>query len=199
MAKGEPLSMDMKLVGFNDTMRAVRKTEPELAKQARKAIGEAATIIKKDAQAHYSDGLPHARNWRSIWPQKFPPWNNRTLTRGDKGWPAFLPNEMRRAVKVSWRKSRQERGRLLRTSVAIRSASPAAAVLEFAKRSRGSKQFPYVNSLPFVNALGGYQGGRVLWAAFERNKEQVGKKIRTGVAQLESAIQKQIDAAKDVS
>lgn len=200
MAQSEHTGMTLNLIGFNDTMRALKQTDQVAAKALRLRIRKAAEIIRDDARSKVSDALPRARNWRSLWPQKFPPWNNRKLTRGDKGWPAFDLGDMRRSIKVSFRRQRLNvtRPELVRTSLSVESRNAALAVYEFAKRSHRSKDFPYVNSIPFVNALGTSSGGRIMWAAFERSKDRVGAELKEAVRELESVTQTAIDKAKDV-
>lgn len=197
MASETRLSID--LVGFNDTMRALRQVDEVAYKAMRKSIRKIAEIVASDARSRVNSSLPHARNWRSIWPQKFPPWTGRKLTRGDRGWPAFNIEEMRSSIKVSFRRSRLDykKPRAVRASVAVRSNSAALTIYEFGKRSHRSKNFPYVNSIPFVNAMGSKPGGRVMWPAFEDNKDTIRREILAAVKQIESVTQAGIDKAKD--
>lgn len=199
MASETRLSLD--LIGFNDVMKALRETDEVAYKAIRQRIREVGEIIRDDARSRVNGSLPKPRNWRSIWPQKFPPWNKRHLTRGDKGWPAFDLGFMRESIKVSFRRTRYDKRnpRLVRSSVSVTSRSAALTIYEFAKKSHASKGFPYVNSIPFVNALGTSSGGRVVWKAFENNKAEVRDKMLQIAQDIESITKKKLIHAKDVT
>ena len=197
MADKTRLSLD--LIGYNDVMRALKQSDEVAYKAIRKKIREVADIVAQDARGKVTTALPKARNWRGEWPQKFPPWNRRKLTRGDKGWPAFNVNDMRESIKVSFRRTRFDKRnpRLVRSSVSVESRSAALTIYEFARFSHASKQFPYVNSVPFLNAMGRATGGRVVWKAYEENIGVVRDKLMEIAKELESVTQRAIDNAKD--
>lgn len=199
MASKTRLSLD--LIGFNDTMKALQQSDKVAYDSIRKKIKEAAEIVRDDARAKVTTALPRARNWRGIWPQKFPPWNKRKLTRGDKGWPAFDLSFMRESIKVSFRRTPLDKRspRVVRSSVSVMSRSAALTIYEFARFSHTSKQFPYVNSVPFLNAMGRSDGGRLMWKAYEENMGAVKGKMIEIAQEIESVTQRAINAAKDVS
>lgn len=199
MASQTRLSLD--LIGFNDVMKALKQSDEVAYKTIRKQIRQVAEVIRDDARSKVTAALPKARNWRGQWPQKFPPWNKRKLTRGDKGWPAFDLGFMRDSIKVSFRRTRYDKRnpRIVRSSVSVESRSAALTIYEFARFSHASKQFPYVNSVPFLNAMGRSNGGRLMWKAYEENAGAVRNTMMDIAKELESVTQKAINAAKDVS
>jgi len=195
MSSDARLTMD--LIGYNDTLKALRGVDAVAAKQLRVDMRTAASVIVRDARAHVTVDSPRVSGWRTVEATGKAPWTNRGLTRSGAGWPAWNVSDIRRTIKVSTRRSKPERGKVNRTTLSIRSKSAALTVYEFAKNSRRSKSFPYVNSVPFVNRLGSYHGGRILWSAFERNKSIVGDSIKTAVKSMNRIVQGDINAAND--
>lgn len=195
MSSDARLTMD--LIGYNDTLKALRGVDAVLAKQLRADMRQAAMVIVKDARAHVTVDSPRVSGWRTVEAIGRAPWTNRGLTRGGWGWPAWDVNEMRKSIRVSTRRTKIRRGQLNRTTLSVKSNSAALSVYEFAKNSRRSKSFPYVNSVPFLNRMGSYHGGRTLWAAFERNKDVVFDSIKTAVKSMNRIVQGDINAAND--
>lgn len=195
MSNDARLTLD--LIGYNDTLKALRGVDAVAAKQLRGQMRQAAAVIVKDARGHVNADTPRVSGWRTIDATGRAPWTNRSLTRSGAGWPAWNVSDIRRTIKVSTRRSKPVRGQVNRTTLSIRSKSAALTVYEFAKHSRKSQSFPYVNSVPFVNRLGSYHGGRILWAAFERNKGVVFASMKDAVRSMNRIVQGDVNAAKD--
>lgn len=194
------LDVRLRVIGLGDCMKAMRKASPTAAKEIAAQLRSAANIVVKDARGRVGS-MKHASGWRTVEASHRSPWQHRELSRGGKGWPAWQPSEIKRQIKVRSRRTKTRsvgRGEKFRTALAVVSNSPAGAILEFAKKSHASKDFPYVNSLPFVKALGDSSGGRLAWAAFDRNKREVQASVLKAVKMLEASTNAAVASAKDV-
>ena len=186
------------LTGLEETLSALKKYDPEARKQLYTAVASATRLIRDDARRSVAN-LPLPTGWRNQrgMPTGEGSWKNRALTRGGKGWPPFEPNNVKRLIKSYMGRKRVSRGSIISNRGIVVNASGEGVIYEFAKKSHRSAKYPYVNSVPFVNHLGSMQGGRIIWAAGERNKERVKTEILDALAVANERLQSALDSVKE--
>ena len=183
------------LTGLEETLTALKKYDPEARKQLFQAVASATRLIRDDARKSVSS-LPVPTGWRNQ--QGMPKGEGkRKLTRSGKGWPPFEPNNVKKLIKSYMGKRRVAKGSIITTRGIVVNASGEGVIYEFAKRSHPSKRYPWVNSVPFINHLGSMQGGRIIWAAGERRKEEVRGQILDALAVANTKLQAAIDRVKE--
>lgn len=86
----EPVRINVSLTGLESTLSALKKYDPEARKQLFSAVASATRLIRDDARKSVPS-LPVPTGWRNQhgMPTGKGSWQNRTLTRGGKGWPPF--------------------------------------------------------------------------------------------------------------
>ena len=186
------------LTGLEETLTALKKYDPEARKQLFQAVASATRLIRDDARKSVN-GLPVPSGWRNQqgMPTGEGSWQKRQLTRGGKGWPPFEPNNVKKLIKSYMGKRRVAKGSIITTRGIVVNASGEGVIYEFAKRSHPSKRYPWVNSVPFINHLGSMQGGRIIWAAGERRKEEVRGQILDALAVANTKLQAAFDSVKE--
>lgn len=193
----EPAELRVSLTGLEETLKALKQYDPEARKQLQSAIAVATRLIRDDARKSVPS-LPVPTGWRnqSGMPTGAGSWENRTLTRGGKGWPPWQPNNVKRFIKSYAGRRRVSRGSIITNRGIVVNASGEGVIYEFAKHSHRSAKYPWVNSVPFVNHLGRVQGGRIIWAAGERRKEEVKTQILDALSVANSKLQAQFNSVK---
>ena len=186
------------LTGLEETLTALKKYDPEARKQLFQAVASATRLIRDDARKSVN-GLPVPTGWRHQqgMPTGDGSWQKRQLTRGGKGWPPFEPNNVKKLIKSYMGKRRVAKGSIITTRGIVVNASGEGVIYEFAKRSHPSKRYPWVNSVPFINHLGSMQGGRIIWAAGERRKEEVRGQILDALDVANGKLQAAFDSVKE--
>ena len=194
----EDARINISLTGLEETLSALKKYDPEARKQLFQAVSAATRLIRDDARRSIpSASIPTGWRLQRGMPQGEGSWKNRTLTRGGKGWPPWEPSNVKRLIKSYMGRRRQSKGSIITSRGIVVNASGEGVIYEFAKKSHRSKQFPWVNSVPFINHLGSMQGGRLIWAAGERRKEEVRSEIMNALAVANSKLQTALDAVKE--
>jgi hypothetical protein len=186
------------LTGLEETLKALKQYDPEARKELFNAVASATRLIRDDARRAVPS-LPIPTGWRnqSGMPNGDGSWQNRTLTRGGKGWPPFEANNVKRLIKSYMGARRARKGSILTTRGIVVNASGEGVIYEFAKTSHRSTKYPWVNSVPFINHLGSMKGGRVIWAAGERRKDEVRKQILDALAVANAKLQSRFDSVKE--
>lgn len=194
----EQAELRVSLTGLEETLNALKKYDPEARKQLFGAVATATRLIRDDARRSVTS-LPVPSGWREQkgMPQGDGSWKNRSLTRGGKGWPPFEPNNVKRLIKSYMGRKRVRKGSIITNRGIVVNASGEGVIYEFAKKSHTSRNYPWVNSVPFINHLGRMQGGRIIWAAGERNKERVRAEILDALAVANSKLQAAFDSVKE--
>lgn len=194
----ERAELKVSLTGLESTLTALKKYDPEARKQLFNAIASATRLIRDDARRSVPS-LPVPTGWRNQqgMPKGDGAWQNRTLTRGGKGWPPFEASNVKRLIKSYMGKKRVSKGSIITNRGIVVNASGEGVIYEFAKKSHRSANYPWVNSVPFVNHLGSMQGGRIIWAAGERRKEEVRTQILDALAVANSKLQTAFDSIKE--
>lgn len=196
----EPAQLKVSLTGLEETLKALKQYDPEARKQLQSAIAKATRLIRDDARRSVPK-LPVPTGWRN---QKGMPtgagsWTNRTLTRGGKGWPPWQPNNVKRFIKSYAGRRKVSRGSIITNRGIVVSASGEGVIYEFAKHSHTSKKYPWVNSTPFINHMGKVSGGRIIWAAGERRKEEVKTQILDALDVANGKLQTSLNSVKEGS
>lgn len=186
------------LTGLEETLRALSKYDPDARKQLIRGISTATRLIRDDARRSVPS-LPVPTGWRlqQGMPKGERSWQNRALTRGGKGWPPWEPGNIKRLIKSSIAKKRVSRGSIISNRGVVVSASGEGVIYEFAKKSHRSTKYPWVNSVPFVNHLGSMSGGRIIWAAAERRRDEVQKIILDALNVANTKLQGALDSVKE--
>ena len=186
------------LTGLEETLSALSLYDPDARKQLFNAVRDATQIIRDDARRHIpSAAIPTGWRQQTGMPQGDGAWQKRTLTRGGKGWPPWEPNNVKRLIKSYMGRRRASRWSIITTRGIVVNASGEGVIYEFAKKSHKSAKYPWVNSTPFVRHMGSFAGGRLIWAAAERNKEQVRTEILDAMAVANQRLQSRFDAVKE--
>lgn len=194
----EPVRINVSLTGLESTLSALKKYDPEARKQLFSAVASATRLIRDDARKSVPS-LPVPTGWRNQqgMPTGKGSWQNRTLTRGGKGWPPFEQANIKRLIKSYMGRKRVSKGSIITNRGIVVNASGEGVIYEFAKKSHKSTKYPYVNSVPFINHLGSMKGGRIIWAAGERRKDQVRTQILDALAVANTKLQAAMDAVKE--
>lgn len=194
----EPAQLKVSLTGMEETLKALKQYDPEARKQLAAAISKATRLIRDDARKSVPS-LSVPTGWRNQtgMPTGAGSWTNRSLTRGGKGWPPWQPNNIKRFIKSYAGRRRAARGSIITTRGIVVNASGEGVIYEFAKHSHRSAKYPWVNSVPFVNHMGKVSGGRIIWAAGERRKEQVKTEILDALAVANGKLQTAMNHIKE--
>lgn len=194
----EPARINISLTGLEETLTALKKYDPEARKQLYSAVALATRMIRDDARKSVPS-LPVPTGWRNQqgMPTGEGSWQNRTLTRGGKGWPPFEPNNVKRFIKAYMGRKRVSKGSIITNRGIVVNASGEGVIYEFAKHSHKSTKYPWVNSVPFINHLGSIKGGRLIWAAGERRKDEAQKQILDALAVANAKLQTAFDSVKE--
>lgn len=168
----------LSLTGLEETLKALKQYDPEARKQLFSALTVATRLIRDDARRSVSS-LPVPSGWRNQrgFPQREGSWKNRELTRGGKGWPPWEVDYIKKKIKAWNRKRPTSKGSIITSRATVGNVSSTGAMYEFAKKSHRSADYPWVNSTPFIDKLGSMTGGRILWAAAERQNNAVQTQI----------------------
>lgn len=188
-------AIKINLTGLEETLRVLKHYDPEARKQLMRGISTAARLIRDDARKSVPN-LPVPTGWRnqSGMPKGAGSWTNRTLTRGGKGWPPWQPNNVKRFIKSYSGRKVTRRGSIISNRGIVVNASGEGVIYEFGKRSHKSARYPWVNSVPFVNHLGSMQGGRIIWAATERRKNEAQEIILDALSVANAKLQSALDS-----
>lgn len=190
--------LKVNVTGLEATLKALAKYNPAARKQLFEAIKSATKLIRDDARRHIGQAsIPTGWRQQTGMPQGDGSWKNRTLTRGGKGWPPWEPNNVKKLIKSYNGKKRQSKGSIITNRGIVVNASGEGVIYEFAKRSHASRNYPWINSVPFVNHLGQFKGGRLIWASAERNKDKVRTQILDALAVANQRLQSELDSVKE--
>lgn len=170
------------VVGVRDTLRAIKKIDPEATKQLRNELNAAAKLIQVAAKKRVSN-RPPLSGWNKI--DAIRP-RVRLGASTAPGWPAW--KLIRSSIRVNKAATDRQRTTKTRTTVAVYSSNPAAIIYEFAKQSHTLNRFSA--------HLPSSRGGRTLWAGHDEVAGQVQRKITDALSAARKIIQASVDSAK---
>lgn len=179
--------------GLEETIKALRQYDPEARKQLIQGINQAAKLVRDDARKSVSK-LPVSSGWRNQqgMPQGKGSWQNRQLTRGKRGWPPWDIKNVKKGITSYTRRQKNPTRNVVQVRGIVANKSGEGVIYEFARFANQSKNYPWVNSVPFINALGKFKGGRIIWAAYERRADEANKivldALQTANARLQEAL-----------
>lgn len=184
------------LIGLEETLRALRQYDPDARKQLFNAISLSARMIRDDARKIVPT-IGIVRGWREQrgMPQGDGAWKNRTLTRGGRGWPPWEVQNVKTGIKSYMSRRRASKGSVISSRGIVVNRSGEGVIAEFARYSNKSRNYPWVNSTPLLNNLGRFHGGRIIWAAAERNRQTVNDTILDALQIANKRLQDALDAA----
>lgn len=190
----EQAELRISLTGLEETLKALKQYDPEARKQLFQAVSSATRLIRDDARRSVTS-LPVPTGWRTQrgMPTGEGSWKNRTLTRNGKGWPPWDVDYIKKKIKAWNRRRPVSKGSIITSRATLGNVSSTGAMYEFAKKSHRSIDYPWVNSIPFINKLGSMSGGRILWAAAERQHNQVQAQIMNALHVANAKLQTALD------
>lgn len=195
MATNSP-ELKINMIGLESTLKALKQHDPEARKHLFNAIAKSGRLIRDDARKIVST-MYVIRGWReqSGMPTGAGSWKNRRLTRGGIGWPPWDVQNIKSGIKTYMAVKRAYKGSVITARGIVVNRSGEGVIAEFARFSRRSKRFPWVNSVPLLNSLGRFHGGRIIWAAAERNRETVNRTILDAMETANKRLQAALDTA----
>jgi hypothetical protein len=156
-----------KITGVKETIKALRRIDPELRKEFNAKYKDAVSPMTNAAKAIYDD-------------QRFPSGTKRTWAPGGrKIFPltaAKAKTGVRPKINTSYRGG---------TALYVMQANPAAAVFDIAGRSTGLGAA--------FSAKFGRDPSRVMWPVAERHEKQVKKNVEELVKETTKTVQKLVD------
>jgi hypothetical protein len=156
-----------KITGVKETIKALRRIDPELRKEFNAKYKNAVSPMTNAAKAIYDD-------------QRFPSGTKRTWAPGGrKIFPltaAKAKTGVRPKINTSYRGG---------TALYVMQANPAAAVFDIAGRSTGLGAA--------FSAKFGRDPSRVMWPVAERHEKQVKKNVEELVKETTKTVQKLVD------
>ena len=188
--------LKVSLIGLEETLKALKQYDPDARKELFNGIASAARLIRDDARRSISSvDLPSGWRKQTHAPRGDGAWKNRVLTRNGRGWPVFNESEVKRGIRSYMSRRRASRGSVVTTRGIVMNKSYGGIIDEFATKSHTSVEYPWVNSKPFIQALGRFSGGRMIWAAGERNRDKVRSQILDAVSVANQRLQSHLDSA----
>ena len=191
--------MPVEIKGLAETLSAMRKFEPDLAKNLNKEVRSALTPIQKKAQGYLPSTLPGLSNWLLV--TKGKKITAQTSAFASVGhFPKFNAGIARRGIKVNIGRTRPNRNGFV-TFYQLVNATAAGAIMETAGRkhpsgqpwNRKSSSRDYSHSrnpdagLHFINSMGGRltgsgkTRGRVLYKAWNEDEGKALAKVYKAV------------------
>ena len=180
--------MPVEIKGLDETLKALRQFEPDLAKNLNKQVRSALTPIQKHAREFVPDELPGLSNWTfSSKGNKITKQSSAFAQVGH--FPKFNASIVRRGIQIQIGKSKPNRNGFV-SYFRIANKTAAGAIMETAGRKNpagqpwvpGSGSHNYSHSrnpeagLHFINSMGGRmvgQGkkrGRLIYRAYEEDQ-----------------------------
>jgi hypothetical protein len=155
------------ITGVKETIKALRRIEPELRKEFNAKYKDAVSPMTNAAKAIYDD-------------QRFPSGTKRTWAPGGRKIFPLTAAKAKTGVKPKINTS--YRGG---TALYVMQANPAAAVFDIAGRSTGLGAA--------FSAKFGRDPSRVMWPVAERHEKQVKKNVEELVKETTKTVQKLVD------
>ena len=155
------------ITGVKETIKALRRIDPELRKEFNTNYGRAVSPMTNAAKALYDD-------------QRFPSGTKRTWAPGGRKIFPLTAAKAKTGVKPKINTS--YRGG---TALYVMQANPAAAVFDIAGRSTGLGAA--------FSAKFGREPSRVMWPVAERHEKQVKKNVEELVKETTKTVQKLVD------
>ena len=155
------------ITGVKETIKALRRIDPELRKEFNTNYGRAVSPMTNAAKAIYDD-------------QRFPSGTKRTWAPGGRKIFPLTAAKAKTGVKPKINTS--YRGG---TALYVMQANPAAAVFDIAGRSTGLGAA--------FSAKFGRDPSRVMWPVAERHEKQVKKNVEELVKETTKTVQKLVD------
>ena len=155
------------ITGVKETIKALRRIDPELRKEFNTNYGRAVSPMTNAAKALYDD-------------QRFPSGTKRTWAPGGRKIFPLTAAKAKTGVKPKINTS--YRGG---TALYVMQANPAAAVFDIAGRSTGLGAA--------FSAKFGRDPSRVMWPVAERHEKQVKKNVQELVKETTKTVQKLVD------
>jgi hypothetical protein len=199
--QGRP-KLPVEIKGLAETLSAMRKFEPDLAKNLNKEVRAALTPIQKTARGYVPSKLPGLSGWTIKTASKT--INKETSSFAQRKFPSFNAALVRRGIKIYIGKTKPN-NRGFVTFYSIRNTTAAGAIMETAGRKNPSGQTwdPKNTShdvshsrnpeagLHFINSMGGRlygtgkTRGRLIYRAVDEDHGRV-------TAQLVKAVEKTV-------
>jgi hypothetical protein len=194
--------LPVEIKGLAETLDALRKFEPDLARNLQKEVRAALTPVQKTAQGYVPNKLPGLSGWSIKTSTKKITKETSAFRLGK--FPSFNPTVVRRGIKIFIGKTTPNNKGFV-TFFSIRNTSAAGAIMETAGRKHPSGQpwnpknasHDYSHSknpnagLHFINSMGGQLKGadkfrgRLIYRA---NEEDHGRTV----AHLVKAVEKTV-------
>lgn len=171
------------VVGVRDTLRALRKFDPEAAKALRNELGAAAKLIQAAAKRNVPSSPPLS-GWNTS--DVLKPKVRLKAKTSPPGWPKW--RYIKGDIRINKAQTDRDKKTKTRTTIAVYTENPAAIIYEFAKASQTPTQFSA--HLPSLRS------GRIMWTGHDQVADQVRRKISDALDNARKLIQTHIDNAK---
>ena len=177
--------MPVEVKGLDETLKALRAFEPDMAKNLNKEVRAALTPVTKKAQGFVPGDIPGLSNWGfSSKGKKITAQSSAFAQIGR--FPKFNASIVRRGIKISLSKTRPNRSGFS-TFYRISNITAAGAIMETAGRKtkgKGSGVW-FIDHMPQGLSGSGKMRGSVLYKAF--NEDQ-GKALAKTLKALDTTI-----------
>lgn len=171
--------------GVRETLRSLRKLDPELRKTTLRTVKAAAKPIKTTAEAALPDEI--MRNWRNV-PAK------RGRVRGGKGWPAYDKAQAKKGIKIQFggrANVKATQWRLLR----VVQTDASGAIFDIAGRNNPNGNGT-IQAATFMSnltlAANGRKPSRTIWMSVEKHQPEVVSSVIDALRIAENRVQKMI-------
>ena len=191
--------MPVEIKGLAETLSAMRKFEPDLAKNLNKEVRAALTPIQKKAQGYLPSSIPGLSNWMLV-------TSGRKITAKTSAFaatghfPRYNSGIARRGIKVHIGRTKPNRNGFV-TYYQLQNITAAGAIVETAgrkhpsgqpwNRASASKDYSHSSNpdagLHFINSMGsrmvgsGKNRGRVLYRAWDEDEGKALAKVYKAV------------------
>jgi len=172
--------LPVEIKGLAETLTAMRKFEPDLAKNLNKEVRALLTPVQKNAQAYVptENPIPHLRNWMLGSSKQKVSKETSMFRRGT--FPKFNAALVRRGIKIYIGKT-VPNNRGFVTFYRIENQTAAGAIMETSGRANGKSRRVYSSNNPeagiaFRSAMGGQLKGhdklrgRLIYRAYEEDQ-----------------------------
>ena len=179
--------MPIEISGLDETLKAMRQFEPDLANNLNKEIRAALTPIQRKAQGYAKSDLPGVSNWMTHFKSKKITKESSVFAIKAGTFPKYNASIVRRGIKVFIGRTTPNRNGFV-TFYRLSNTTAAGAIMETAgrKNPRGQEWKPKAGShnyshsrnpeagMHFINSLGQSAGtdkmkGRLIFRAWNEN------------------------------
>ena len=185
--------MPVEIKGLAETLTAMRKFEPDLAKNLNKEVRAALTPIQKQAQGYVPNSVPGLSNW--MLKTKSKKINKETSAFAKGKFPKFNGALVRRGIKIYIGKTTPNNKGFV-TFYRLVNETAAGAIMETSGRAHGESRRQYRSNNPeagrhFINSQpgklkgDGLKKGRLIYRAWD---EDQGKALANVMKALDTTI-----------